>query len=159
MALIFLIAAVVLIDLGIKETIEKADSSVFPKVVEGTKGLVMLHKNHNEGFPFGVLKKQKELVKQIPLAILSAAAGIFVWLYHQKGYAARKTGLALVLGGGLSNLYDRMVRGYVVDYFSIRWKQLKKVVFNLGDICIFLGAAIFLAAEIIETVNNSCTKK
>ncbi len=154
MAFLFLIAAVVLIDLGIKETIEKADPSVFPREVQETKGLFMLHRNHNEGLPFGMLKEKKELVKQIPLTVVSAVAGIFVWLYPRKGYVARKTGLALVLGGGLSNLYDRLARGYVVDYFSIRWKQLKKVVFNLGDICVFLGAVILLAAEVVETIKE-----
>ena len=60
----------------------------------------------------------------------------------------------MIIGGGLSNLYDRMKRGYVVDYFSIRWKGLKKVVFNLGDICVFLGAAILLAAELARTIKE-----
>ena len=30
------------------------------------------------------------------------------------------------MGGALSNLYDRVMRGYVVDYFTIEWKSLKK---------------------------------
>lgn len=154
MALILVIAAIFLIDMGIKDTIESTESAAFPKELEGTKGLVMLHKNHNEGFPFGALREKKELVKQIPFATVSAAAGIFFWLYPRKGYRAEKIGLALILGGGLSNLYDRMVRGYVVDYFSIQWKRLKEVVFNLGDICIFGGAVLMLIAEIIETVRE-----
>ena len=35
----------------------------------------------------------------------------------------------------------------MVDYFSIQYRKLKKVVFNVGDICIFAGALILLAAE------------
>ena len=53
-----------------------------------------------------------------------------------------KLSLALVIGASLSNLYDRYVRGYVVDYFSLRFGPLKKVVFNLGDIFIFLGSGL-----------------
>lgn len=154
MAFVLVIAAIFLIDMGIKDTVESTESETFPKELEGTKGLVVLHKNHNEGFPFGALKQKKELVKQIPLAVLSAAAGIFAWLYPRKGYRAEKISLALIIGGGLSNLYDRMTRGYVVDYFSIQWRRLKGVVFNLGDICIFLGAILMLAAEIIETIRE-----
>ena len=51
-------------------------------------------------------------------------------------------------------IVDRLKRGYVVDYFSIRFKKLKKIVFNLGDICIFLGAGILLAAQIVESVRE-----
>lgn len=154
MIFVFLIAAVLLIDLGIKDTIEKEEPSIFPKMAEGTKGLLMLHRNHNEGFPFGALKEKKELVKQLPLVVVSAVGGMFVWLYPQKGYIPEKTGMALIIGGGLSNLYDRIKRGYVVDYFSIQWKGLKKVVLNLGDICVFLGAAILLAAELLKTMKD-----
>lgn len=154
MIFILLAAAVLLIDIGIKDTIEKEDPSLFPKTAEGTKGLLMLHRNHNEGLPFGALKEQRELVKQLPLAVVSAVSGIFVWLYPKKGYIPEKIGLSLIIGGGLSNLYDRMKRGYVVDYFSIQWKKLKKVVFNLGDICIFLGAVLLLAAELLGTAKD-----
>lgn len=48
----------------------------------------------------------------------------------------------MVIGGSLSNLYDRYIRGYVVDYFSLRFGPLKEVVFNLGDIFILLGAGL-----------------
>ena len=44
----------------------------------------------------------------------------------KKGRVLEKTALTLVLAGGASNLYDRLKRGYVVDYFSIQWKKLKK---------------------------------
>ena len=78
----------------------------------------MLHRDHNDGLPFGILRQKKELVKQLPLAVVSAVAGIFAWIYPKKGNMPEKIGLALVIGGGLSNLYDRMTRGYVVDYVS-----------------------------------------
>lgn len=151
MAYLFLTAVTALVDLGIKEVIEKTDGEKFPMELEGTKGIVMLHKNHNDGLPFGFLRERTKLVRQIPFVMASATAGIFAWLYPRKGYVPEKLGLALVLGGGLSNLTDRMRRGYVVDYFSIQWKALKKVVFNLGDIFIFLGTFFIVVSELLET--------
>ncbi len=154
MALILLIMIVVLVDLAVKSAIEGADPKDFPKELDCAGGFITLHQSRNEGLPMGALKDKPELVKLIPLVVLSAVAGIFLWLFPRKGHAAEKVGTALVLGGGLSNLYDRIKRGYVVDYFSVRIEKLKKLVFNLGDIAIFLGAAVMLAAEIMETVRE-----
>ena len=144
MIFLFLIAAVVLLDLGLKDTIDEMDQEQFPKELEGSRGWILLYRNHNEGFPFGALKEKKELVKMIPLAV----AGILCWILAKKGQFVEKIGLSMVIGGGLSNLYDRLFRGYVVDYFSIQWKKLKDVVFNLGDIFVFAGSLILLLREL-----------
>lgn len=154
MGLLLLILTAALVDLAIKSVIEEADPSEFPRKLEGSRGLIMLHRKHNAGFPMGVFKSRPEFVKVVPMVVLSGVAGIFFWVYPKKGYGAEKLGTSLVLGGGLSNLYDRMKKGYVVDYFSIRLGKLKKIVFNLGDIFIFLGAVILLLAEFAETVRE-----
>lgn len=61
-----------------------------------------------------------------------------------------KLALSLCLAGGISNLSDRFIRGQVVDYFTINFRRLKRVVFNLADIFIFLGAIILLVASIFK---------
>ena len=88
--------------------------------------------------------------KTIPLMMTSALAGALAALSGRREGLAEKLGLAVALGGAVSNTWDRMVRGYVVDYFSIRWKGLKKVVFNLGDFFIFLGALMILAGQMVR---------
>ena len=60
----------------------------------------------------------------------------------------------MTIGGALSNLYDRVFRGYVVDYFSVQWKGLKKVVFNLGDMFIFLGAMMIAGAQVVRSLKG-----
>ncbi|MEG0216514.1 MAG: signal peptidase II [Hungatella sp.] len=150
MFFIGMIALILLVDLGIKDTIEEADATAFPKEMEGTGGKIVLYQNHNDGFPFGLFRSQQELVRSVPLVITSALGGIFFWLCQRKGQMVEKMAVSMMLGGALSNLYDRLVRHYVVDYFSIQWKNLKKVVFNLGDIFIFLGTGILLVNELIH---------
>ena len=149
MIFLFLIVAVVLLDLGLKDSIDEMKDEQFPKELEGSKGRILLYRNHNEGFPFGALKERPELVKMIPLAVVSAAAGVLCWILPKKGQFLEKLGLSMVIGGGLSNLYDRLFRGYVVDYFSIQWKKLKGVVFNLGDMFVFAGSLILLLKELL----------
>ncbi len=154
MILLLLIAVILLFDLGIKDTIEQRPDSVFPRELEGTKGRVVLRRIHNPGLPMGALARYPQLVIRIPLAVVSAAAGMLACLYPKKGSYAQKAGLAMVIGGGLGNLYDRLVRGYVVDYLNIRFGKLQKIIFNLADVCILAGAVLFAAGELTEEIRR-----
>lgn len=155
MLFIGIVLCILALDLGIKEAIEEMDTASFPKTLEKTEGRIILHKNHNEGFALGIYRSHPKVVKMLPVVVTSAVAGIFVWLHVQKGNIVEKLAVAMVLGGALSNLYDRLTRGYVVDYFSIQWKKIKSVVFNLGDIFIFSGAVLLLVVEVIRNFKEN----
>lgn len=147
------------LDLCIKSVIENQETDTFPRDLPSAKGLIKIHKNHNDGFPFGFMRERPELVKGIPLMVISAMAGALGAFMSGKGKTFEKLGLAIALGGAASNLYDRMVRGYVVDYFSVEWKHLKKVVFNLGDMFVFLGSAVFIIAQAVGSLEETGTGK
>lgn len=161
MGLIAGIALIAGIDLCIKEEIEARDSSEFPKELKG--GKIILHKSHNEGFPFQVLKNHPNLVKIIPVMVISGLTGIFCFLIPKKGYWIEKFSLMLTLGGAVSNLYDRFTRNYVVDYFSINVKKLNKIIFNLGDISIFAGSFLLVfsqaVSDIVQLAKRAAKKK
>lgn len=140
-------------DLFIKWRIEQQDQERFPRPLEKTGGRILLYRNHNAGFPFGFMEKHGELVRTVPLMVISGLGGVFFYLLqNKKGHRVQKAGLAILLGGALSNLYDRYVRRYVVDYFSFQFGWLKKVVFNLGDLFVFAGSGILMAAELVSEV-------
>lgn len=155
----WIIGGLAALDLGVKSVVENQEDDTFPRELPNSRGWLKLHKNHNSGFPFGFLKEKPELVKGIPLMVASALAGALAALAPYKGRTLEKAGIAIVIGGALSNLYDRVVRGYVVDYFSIEWKCLKKVVFNLGDMFVFLGSAVFILAQAVEGLKAKPKKK
>lgn len=146
----WIIGGLAALDLGIKSVVENQEDDTFPRELPSSKGLIKLHKNHNAGFPFGFMKERPELVKGIPIMVVSALAGALCALLQDKGKTAQKTGIAMVIGGALSNLYDRVVRGYVVDYFTIEKDPLKKVVFNLGDMFVFLGSAVIVLEQAVR---------
>lgn len=105
-----------------------------------------LRKVHNHGFAMNLLDKKPNIVK-----IGSILAGVLLVMYQfclflKKGRRIEKLGGAIALGGAFSNMYDRIVRGYVVDYFGFKtkWKKLSRLTFNLGDFCIFIGASLIL---------------
>lgn len=147
MVFIGLIVVLAALDLCLKSAIEEQDVTDFPKELEGSGGRIRLHKNHNAGFSFGYLKNHPELVQMVPLAVASFVGGMLACLLQRKGRIAEKLALSLILGGAVSNLYDRLVRHYVVDYFSFSFGKLKKVVFNLGDFFIFFGCGIIIVIE------------
>ena len=143
-------AALFGLDQCLKQLVEGQSPERFPRSMDHTGGRIKLYRNHNRGFCFEVLKHRPSLVRQLPLCLTSMAGGILCFLSAQKGYRAEKAGYPLVLAGGLSNLYDRLRRGYVVDYFSIQAGFLKKVVFNLGDLFIMAGAAVLTVKSLFE---------
>lgn len=86
----------------------------------------------------------------IPVVVISGLTGILGFLMPKKGYWIEKFSLMLTLGGAVSNLYDRFARNYVVDYFSFNVKKLNKIIFNLGDICIFAGSALLILSQAVS---------
>jgi signal peptidase II len=58
--------------------------------------------------------------------------------------------LALVLGGALGNLYDRIVIGHVIDFIFVHWKEHGFPAFNVADSAITVGA-IMLALDMFKS--------
>jgi len=111
-------------------------------------GLVTIRKHYNEGAFLQFLENKKVLVRTVSCVLLGVLLLAFALLLPKKGHRLYKLGLSLVLGGGISNVSDRIFRGKVVDYFSINLGRLKKVVFNLADFAIFIGSFILLLASL-----------
>ena len=86
----------------------------------------------NRGFALNRLEDHQRLV-----AAASAAMTVAVAVSFAKAPERSRTGLALILGGALSNTYDRLFRKYVVDYIPVG-----NVVFNVSDFAIIAGAIL-----------------
>lgn len=124
------------------------------KVIENSSrkalhGAVILTKHHNRGAAFNTGEKRPEIIKWISVVLTAAATALFVCSFGLAGKKMMKWGLSLLLGGAFSNTYDRLKRGYVVDYF--RWnvpvKRVRNLIFNLSDFCIMLGALLVVLGE------------
>lgn len=53
-------------------------------------------------------------------------------------------GLCLIFGGGVSNLIDRLARGWVIDFLNVGIGSLRTGIFNVADMALMLGVAIVL---------------
>ena len=55
-----------------------------------------------------------------------------------------KWALIMVIAGGISNIFDRMINGYVIDFVYLHYKNMYWPAFNFADIYISIGIVIFL---------------
>jgi signal peptidase II len=85
------------------------------------------------------------------LVAMTAAISIFVavWLWRERR-RDDAIALALVLGGALGNILDRVRLGYVVDYAHLHFGTVSPfLVFNVGDAAITIGVLLLLARALL----------
>lgn len=113
------------------------------------KGKILLTRYHNRGAAMNFMQEKKEWLLALSSAVFGAVIVLFAAAFRKKGSGLYQLGLACIAGGAASNLADRVRKGYVVDYFSFSF--LRRIIFNIGDLFIFLGSAILM---ILELGNN-----
>ncbi|HKM22870.1 MAG TPA: signal peptidase II [Lachnospiraceae bacterium] len=155
--------AILAIDLGIKYYVEHHRTHQQEDKILGDT--ILVRKSHNKGIAMNVLDQHPSLVRGISVGMTALMAIVTVYLLLKKDSVptskGKKLGLAWILGGALSNTYDRVFRGYVVDYFSfnVKWKKLRRVVFNIADLFIMLGSVLFSCFGASDAPTSRTVKK
>jgi signal peptidase II len=139
------VAAVVALDQASKAVVVRSLS--LHQSVSLVDGLLSLSHVRNRGAAFGLLSDwdlphQSALLAVLSVAALTAIAAYFVRLPA----AARlpRVALALVLGGAVGNLIDRVRLGYVVDFVHVYWRQHQWPDFNVADSAITIGVTLLV---------------
>ena len=78
------------------------------------------------------------------MAIAVVAAVLIAWLLKRGGTAIYCAGLALILGGAIGNLCDRIVLGKVVDFLLFHYDRWAFPAFNVADSAITIGAGLVI---------------
>ncbi len=111
------------------------------RVVTGFFSLVL---TFNTGAAFSFLRDAGDWARYLFSAVAIAAAGLIIWLLRKGGDAWYCAGLALILGGALGNLWDRLTLGRVVDFLLFHWEGWYYPAFNVADSAITVGAALLI---------------
>lgn len=100
---------------------------------------------HNTGAAFSFLSDAGGMQRWLFSLIAVVASVWIVWLLRK--HQAEKLfalALALILGGALGNLIDRIAYGYVVDFLDFHWAGYHFAAFNVADSAITLGAGLLI---------------
>ncbi|EIJ70444.1 signal peptidase II [Pasteurella bettyae] len=111
----------------------------------------------NHGAAFSFLADNNGWQKYLFIVLAIAISFVLVYLLF-KNHASQKlqnTAYALIIGGALANMVDRIYHGFVVDFLDFYWQQWHYPVFNVADISICIGAGLLA----LDAFKNSDKKK
>jgi signal peptidase II len=102
---------------------------------------------YNTGAAFSFLAEASGWQRWVfVLLALVVSSALIVWLRRidARGQGVLACGLALIIGGALGNMLDRIAIGRVVDFIYVHWGTAYFPAFNLADSAITIGAALLL---------------
>lgn len=108
---------------------------------------------HNTGAAFSFLAEASGWQRNFFIVLAMAVSlGILVWMLQlpRRGNGLLAPGLALVMGGALGNVIDRVRLGYVIDFIHVHWHEAFFPAFNVADSAITVGAAFLLLDALVD---------
>lgn len=111
---------------------------------------------HNEGAAFSFLAQAGGWQRWFFVGLGVVAVGFMTYMLKQHGGQRMfSLALALIMGGAIGNVVDRLIHGYVVDFLDFHWRFLEPVfhgghfpAFNIADCAISVGAVLLILDEI-----------
>ncbi len=143
--LISLIAATVLAD-------QLTKAAALSLLSQGTAVPVLpgfnLALGFNTGASFGMLGGIMTGKPLLMAALTGALTIAFAVMAFRAQHPLERAGFALVVGGALGNIIDRLRQGAVTDFLDLYWRDWHWPTFNVADTAITLGAVLILAASL-----------
>ncbi|MEX2476064.1 signal peptidase II [Marinobacter sp.] len=140
---LWLAVLVIALDLGTKAMATAMLTYANPVPVMPSFNLTLLH---NTGAAFSFLAGAAGWQRWFFVVLaIGVSVALVIWLKTlklQETWTA--IAIALILGGAIGNVYDRIVHGYVVDFLHFYWNDWHFPAFNLADTAITIGAGMMI---------------
>jgi signal peptidase II len=117
------------------------------EVREVVPGYASLIHGRNPGMAFGILSGTPFPYQDVLLSALGVAVLVLLvrgWRSIAGGSRLAQTALALIVGGAVGNLVERLRLGYVTDFVHLYWRQYEWPDFNVGDSAITVGITLIV---------------
>lgn len=122
------------------------------KLIEGVLHLTYVE---NRGAAFGMLSNSRWVFMVLSCVAIVILIG-YLWRYKPASRLLRLS-LALIAGGGIGNMIDRTVYGFVVDFIDVAF--VWDYVFNVADSAVCIGCGLMVLWFIISEVKEQKEKK
>jgi signal peptidase II len=111
---------------------------------------------YNKGAAFSFLSDAGGWQRWFFTIIAAAVSTVLVvWIYRLKQHEKLlAVALALVLGGAIGNLYDRVMLGHVVDFILVHYQDNYFPAFNIADSAISVGAVLLILDAFLQGKEN-----
>jgi len=110
---------------------------------------------YNKGAAFSFLANESGWQRHLFTVIgIFAALYIIYLIIRHSGQRLFSLALALILGGAIGNVIDRILYGHVIDFLDFHYARGHFPAFNLADSAICLGAGLFILDELLRVKNK-----
>lgn len=107
----------------------------------------------NTGAAFSMFSEASPVI--FVLLGCGVSVGILWWMRRNPtGQRLVAAALALIMGGALGNVIDRVSRGHVVDFIDFYWGNWHFAAFNVADTAISCGAGLLILDMLLETLRQ-----
>ncbi|MBQ7374343.1 MAG: signal peptidase II [Clostridia bacterium] len=140
------------------DQITKLLASTYLKVVDTVpliEGVLHLTYAENTGAAFGMLKDHRWVFLSISTVAI-IGMGLYLYLFKSES-RLYDVAIAMIVSGGMGNMFDRLGLGYVVDFIDFR--LINFAVFNGADSFVCVGSGLLILALILDLVKESKEKK
>ena len=119
------------------------------------QGVLHLTYVENRGAAFGMLKDHRWVF--LVISTVSIAAILIYMFKARPAGVLERISLAMIAGGGIGNMIDRVVRGFVVDFIDVRC--INFYVFNIADSFVCVGCGLLILTLIRSEIREAQEKK
>ena len=152
-----LFSVIILLGIGIDQLTKLLAVKLLEPVttVPIIKNVIHLTYVENRGAAFGMLANSRWVFMIIStVAILAMTVYLFSGMSQNLLY---EISLSVIISGGIGNMIDRTVLGYVIDMIDFR--LINFAVFNAADSFVCVGAGLLILALILDIIKEAKTKK
>ena len=138
MYLILIIAGTVVLDQLVKHIV--SGSMMLGQTIPVINNFFHITYIHNDGAAFGIMSGKAIFLIGLP-ALMMIAGIVILALFKNRLDKMVLVSIALITGGGIGNLIDRSIYGYVIDFIDFKiWNPI----FNIADIAVCAGCGLLI---------------
>ncbi|MBO5313255.1 MAG: signal peptidase II [Clostridia bacterium] len=125
--------------------------------IEVIPGVLNITYIQNKGAAFGMLQNHR-WVFMVVSTVAIIALGVYLFRFC-KERMMMKVGIAVIIGGGIGNMIDRVAYGFVVDMIDFCPFDFWIWIFNVADACVCVGAGVVILSIVLDIVKEVKARK